>query len=360
MMLLNSPPIFAVSSASSSNSNNSLFAQVVGSILLCPPDSIDLMLPMIPPLPQSLEDFKQRNIVNQILEECFIEQPNAGYEIQPTDEWIVNSAVGGTNNLFTPPIPVTDEDSVKDSNKATRMLTIPILSPSTYGEVTSLGARQLFDRMGILKNERTKATTTKKQDDDDDVVFMDMGSGAGKLVLQAFLEIPSIRQAIGIELAPSRHEAAINAKERLHEMLYSFSQTSSPSLSSVNEEDVYQFWLQRMKQQIATTTMGDDKDVSILPSLQFYQDDILNADLSNVSHIYVASLCFPTILMEKLERRITETLQQNRQQQQSKTSSKLRCIASIQKFPTMTYSRVEYIEMSWTKPKGSKVYFYDI
>ena len=75
--------------------------------------------------------------------------------------------------------------------------------PSTYGEVTPAGARTLARALDI------------DSPDADDVVFMDLGSGVGKLVVQAFLEWPSVRRAVGVELSSSRSAHARRAWQHL-------------------------------------------------------------------------------------------------------------------------------------------------
>ena len=61
-------------------------------------------------------------------------------------------------------------------------------NPSTYGEVTTLGARQLFYYMGMTTKERDHPPTHQP----DTIVFCDLGMGRGKLVVQAFLELIGI------------------------------------------------------------------------------------------------------------------------------------------------------------------------
>lgn len=51
--------------------------------------------------------------------------------------------------------------------------------------------------------------------DQEDIIFWDLGSGWGKLVVQSYLELPRIQRSIGIEFAPTRHEKASQAWEGL-------------------------------------------------------------------------------------------------------------------------------------------------
>lgn len=66
-----------------------------------------------------------------------------------------------------------------------------------YGELTPVGTRQLI------------AATRLAADD----VFVDLGSGVGKVVLQVALAIPGVR-CIGIEIDGARHASACEALRR--------------------------------------------------------------------------------------------------------------------------------------------------
>lgn len=46
-------------------------------------------------------------------------------------------------------------------------------------------------------------------------VFVDLGAGLGKLVIQVFLQTP-VRKAIGVEIVPNLHAASISAREQVY------------------------------------------------------------------------------------------------------------------------------------------------
>jgi len=184
--------------------------------------------------------------------------------------------------------------------------------PSTYGEITELGARQLFHYMNI------------NADMEDDIVFVDLGSGAGKLVVQVFLEVPRLRRAVGIELAQSRHDVAIFAWDTVDTKAYDVRTALKEHASCCNEA-----------------------------SVQFIQGDLFEVDVTDASHIYVASLCFTSEMMERLGDKLANE------------ASRLKCVATLKPFPKRLDWRfgtptVEYVEMSWTKSRGEgcAVYFY--
>jgi len=118
----------------------------------------------------------------------------------------------------------------------------------TYGEIT-------FDAVEELINE-FKEHLTKKD------VFFDLGSGTGKVCVQVALRTPA--KAIGIELSPTRYQAA-----------------------------------QQIKQELLNKKILTDKN-----KLQFFEQNILDADLSNASVIFLCSTCFSEELMQKLSDKI--------------------------------------------------------
>eukprot|EP00873_Tetraselmis_striata_P028752 jgi/Tetstr1/449016/TSEL_036241.t1 len=68
----------------------------------------------------------------------------------------------------------------------------------TYGELTYEGASQLQDLIGVGPED----------------VFYDLGSGLGRLVLQAHLDW-GVARAVGVELSAERHNKGVLAAQRL-------------------------------------------------------------------------------------------------------------------------------------------------
>ncbi|CAB9526263.1 Histone methylation protein DOT1 [Seminavis robusta] len=145
----------------------------------------------------------------------------------------------------------------------------------TYGEVTPFGVRQMIHFFGL---------ETLWEDDEEDsnihrepIVFYDLGSGAGKLVIQMFLEnVTSI--AIGVELCKPRHVMAVKAWEDLQGACGLSDEDTIcriPLLEEAGQEKLV------------------DKD-----RVQLWNQDIVDADFSNATHIYLSSLCFPIDLAD--------------------------------------------------------------
>ena len=311
-------------------------SQVIGAILLCPPDVIERRIPMIAPFPSTIREFEARMEVDKILNKCW-ENPDAGYEIQPTDEWIVNNQEQSRSSFDI----LEQDDSIEFAAVAS------MGRPSTYGEITALGARQLFGAMGLLDNPKGSKEQLQKNSS---IHFFDLGSGTGKLVGQAVLELPnnSLSRATGIELSPSRHDSALRAKEALLEL------TSTSGLSFDQE---YGYGAQN----------DDVSDIFVLEEnvnkLELLQGDLFDSDLSTATHIYVASLCFPNELMVRLEERLKALIQQQEtaSERDGAQNSVLEWVATLQPFPNNLGGIspvVRFMEMSWTKPLGCVVYLY--
>lgn len=180
------------------------------------------------------------------------------------------------------------------------------IDPSTYGEITQLGARQLFHHMKMTKGSR------------DDVVFYDLGSGTGKLIAQSYLELPRLTHATGVELSSTRHAAAL----------------ASWNTVSDRTEDI----------------RGSDARVT------FRNGDLFHVDIADATHIYLSSLCFTEDMMDRLGSKLLE-------------APDLRCVASLKPIPglvpkekTKMNYREEYVQMSWNPQWGGgcRVFIYTL
>lgn len=201
--------------------------------------------------------------------------------------------------------------------------------PSTYGETTPLGARQLFHYMGMTSDGL----------DNEDIVFVDMGSGVGKLVMQVYLELPRISRSIGIELAPLRHQAAVKAWSELEPVAKKIRAEIPIGGGPISEAD-----------------------------LELINGDFRESDLSEATHIYISSLCFTEDMMYQIAKKIEQD------------APNVQCIATLCSLPSdfqrkgirdrinfeviyKTFGlieRTEFVEMSWTEYSntGSTVYIY--
>lgn len=77
----------------------------------------------------------------------------------------------------------------------------------TYGEITSHGLSKLLGPRGMDIASLHGGSGPRN--------LLELGSGRGRLALQAFLQYPSLHSVIGIELVSSRHKNGVDALARL-------------------------------------------------------------------------------------------------------------------------------------------------
>lgn len=167
-----------------------------------------------------------------------------------------------------------------------------------------------------------------------DYQFFDLGSGGGRLVIQSYLELPLVSRSVGIELSPTRHKIAMR---RLGEL------KSDGDLERIRQ---FAYTSQGIKQDIATT-------------IDLYEGDLFQLDISKATHMYLSSLCFSDDMLNRLVDKIeTEGIS-------------LQIVASLRLLP-LSQSRSErvaklgdnpwqeFIEMTWNRGDGCPVYFYSV
>lgn len=160
----------------------------------------------------------------------------------------------------------------------------------TYGEITYKSVRELIKTVNITDKD----------------VFFDLGSGLGKMVFQIAHETKA--ESYGIELAKERFGHAISVLEHLK---------TSPFAQSVEK-------------------------------VKFLNQNILDADLSQATVIFMCSTCFSEELMEKIAKKL-------------KNLPNLRFIISLKSFPKgfFTLDKQLALETSWN-PKGSPIHIYKV
>lgn len=206
--------------------------------------------------------------------------------------------------------------------------------PSTYGEITELGARQLFHYMGL----RTVFSSTSKADNDgtkedyhvatnEEVTFVDLGCGSGKLLVQAYMELPSASRISGIELSSSRYNIAARAWDELKKEAKDIKNDNDQNLGQARVDTI----------------------------MDIREGDLFQMDLSRATHIYVASLCFTSDMLQRLAQKLVDEGQ------------KLQVVATLKQFPNsfnqdLGEPEKKLVEMSWTKSYGlgGSVYFYEL
>lgn len=172
-----------------------------------------------------------------------------------------------------------------DDEEASLLASVGGKNAATYGEMTSMGFRTLATHIGLGAED----------------IFVDLGSGEGALVLQAADEF-GVAHATGIELAETRHAAAVDA------------------LAAV-PEDV------RAR---TTLIIGDAAG------------DVAADVLAQASVVWCANLLFDDALQRRLAARLGDAV----------CAGKVRAIASLMPFPEGVRGLVqedEYLrcDMSW-------------
>jgi len=195
-------------------------------------------------------------------------------------------------------------------------------NPATYGEVTETGARQIARVLGL-----DELGCPPK------FVFVDLGSGVGKLVTQAYLEWPAVKRSIGVELSQERSARAVEA----------WRQCSTEGFAKAL----------RGQASMLGRTHGDSNQALLQESVsepEFWQVDFFQADLTEATHVYIASLCFSDALLERLSGKLATE------------APNLQAVASLRRFPSGLdgFEEVGNViaQMTWSLGGGTTTYLY--
>ncbi|CAE7668668.1 unnamed protein product [Symbiodinium sp. CCMP2592] len=186
--------------------------------------------------------------------------------------------------------------------------------PSTYGELTAAGVRLLAERWGLDDAEGVPG------------IFADLGCGVGKMVVQVYLECPGVGCALGVELSATRCRRAREAWEAL-----------------LLSDEAFELRQRLLK------ASGCEEEASPEDEVEFVQGDLLDADISHVTHVYLSSLCFDEATLFAS----AQKLQQEGRQ--------LRGVASLQPLPLLRKVGELLLPMSWTSGRGlgTMAYLYE-
>lgn len=87
---------------------------------------------------------------------------------------------------------------------------------TTEEEKRELGKDLLYGEM--LPDGLSKAISDKRLNVKDANLVLELGMGTGKLAMQVFAQITTVRRVVGIELAPSRYQIGAEALRRMAEL----------------------------------------------------------------------------------------------------------------------------------------------
>ena len=200
----------------------------------------------------------------------------------------------------------------------------------TYGEVTTIGFRQLCARMELSTSD----------------VFVDLGSGTGQLVQQAAREY-GVRRAIGIELSGSRHQVAID----LHT-------AAAASIATARKQRGLR---DKRGSSPVLFLQADCADLQLWTAARTVGSGSRGGSLVGATAVFTCSIMFDDSLMARIARCI-------------EACPTVRVVASFRRFPSAlgglrgfaVSPPTELCETTWTAPKhlddpprvGSTIYIY--
>ncbi|CAE7324542.1 unnamed protein product [Symbiodinium pilosum] len=104
-----------------------------------------------------------------------------------------------------------------------------------------------------------------------------------------------------------------------------------------------------LRQRLLKEVAGREDEASPEDEVEFVQGDLLEADISEVTHIYLSSLCFEESMLFAAAQKV---------QQEARN---LRGLASLQPLPYLRKVGELMLPMSWTRPRGlgTMAYLYE-
>ena len=162
-----------------------------------------------------------------------------------------------------------------------------------YGEILNISLKTLLDDLHITPND----------------VFYDLGSGIGKVTIQAYLDY-TFKKAVGIELSPTRYKHSIIAKNELQK---------------INALD-------------KTRT------------LEFRNEDITKSNIDDATVIFMCATCFPENLMDTLTKKLSML----------KPGLKLLTLKFLTNTEHSNFKLIKEYSLPMTWSSGSPVYLYEL
>jgi len=196
---------------------------------------------------------------------------------------------------------------------------------SVYGEVLPEGIQTLLD---VLDDEMPITESD---------VFVDLGSGTGKIVLQAALSTPC-KKVVGIELSATRHKHGIDAMKNAGRIA---KECKSTELD--NDESLCKEYAQKT---VDALTSG---------RLQIIHGDIMKPTYNDATHLYAASTTWPDTLLHTVAeiavKQITNV----------KTFSTLRPLPAetLEEFKSISLWKAVDVAVSWQDNAPINIYRFD-
>ncbi len=175
-----------------------------------------------------------------------------------------------------------------DTTEADEAVVVERSSSAMYGEILPSSTTKLLDYLNL----------------NEDDVFFDLGSGTGKVVIQAAMTT-KLRRCVGVELVKNRYIA------------------SAAVLQVVQSED-------RLKTQ----------------DVQFLCEDFMETDLAEATIIYSCSTAFSQGLLQKLARRMADL----------PSNTLFVTLQDLDETPWFLLEEVLSLDMSWGKDRAVHIY----
>eukprot|EP00933_Yihiella_yeosuensis_P073182 TRINITY_DN81790_c0_g1_i1.p1 TRINITY_DN81790_c0_g1~~TRINITY_DN81790_c0_g1_i1.p1 ORF type:complete len:327 (-),score=38.78 TRINITY_DN81790_c0_g1_i1:228-1208(-) len=183
----------------------------------------------------------------------------------------------------------------------------------TYGEASTIGVRQMGQLLQLHRAESMLKPVT----------FMDIGCGVGKMVIQTYVEFPSVRRSIGIEVSKTRAKIGRTAlAEWIRDGTLEYLRKSSLFGDSLHSAE------------LASSLSSLSHPVNLTHEVQLLEGDMYEADVSEVTHIFTNSIAFCSDMMKKLAKKLSEE------------ATNLQVVVSTNRFPAPGLPGFELAETS--------------
>jgi len=227
----------------------------------------------------------------------------------------------------------------------------------TYGEITATGVRQLMEDMDLLKIDtafgKIDIGRSTSNCESDGVVFYDLGSGEGKLVVQLWLETLAtssdrihLQKVVGVELSQARHEMAVSSWKKLQRQLLQPAEekriegSSRITNASGGEDD--ESMHSRAKARLQAK-LPHSEHYNYL--VEFVNSNILEYDYSDATHVFASSIFFPSHVSKEMSRRLHQNAIQHGTLKVVAALSDLELLE--QGTPCFWEKRTQRLQMSW-------------
>lgn len=222
---------------------------------------------------------------------------------------------------------------------------------STERRIDTTGDDNNDNKIQLPETEAVEGPAVEAEEAEEPVIFYDLGSGAGKVVVQMILE-GVVTASIGVELVEARHRLAVQAWDGVQLQLQLLAedqkQTSFSPMTYMSK---------------CVPQQNDIKDnataafVVETPCVQLRNQDILEADFSDATHVYFSSLCFSDDVVTKVGTILKQNRIQHGKLQVVVALSNITTLEGKENRPYWKKSFEDITSMTWGK-STARIYTY--